>query len=1164
MSSNGTAPGIDQVYNETLKRMPDTLQMLFLKAIQISWKTKTTPEAWKQSRIFLIHKSGTKFRSTNYRPIALLSCMHKIYSSIVEKKLRTLLETHHVLSDLQNGFRKNRSTTDSILTVLQLIHHAKINDLQLILELLDFAKAFDSAEHWAILRAMHDAGIDAEIIRVVQSLLTSATSEIILGHGCTQPIHLTRGVRQGDGLSPLLFLIFINPLLEQLAQSKRGYKVNDVEVPAQAFCDDFALFSGNTDDARAQHDIVVKFCMRNNLDINACKSAVLIRKPLDTPLMLQWKGQTIPELPPDGTYKYLGVQITITGDTTKAWEDATAKYKATVLFISRRHLTTRQRIILINKVAHAQIGYVLRHITVPVQDLEDLDAFTTNTLTSTLRARVNTDAEMWYTDWKLVSLVDLYSALHAASLIDNVLTKEASVQARLNHHLSATRNTLPLLQHDIPGTYMTVVDTHASQIALQDVLPTHAKELKEHIPGPWLTALADHANDEYYLKPKTELEATFPRVPSSTWDALRIRTCRADTNAIKTGWTTPTLTPFHDIDGTMTAATHSGAKLNGAWIFYTDGSATERKLPGRNIHSPKSVIDATSAVWISNTSAFNISFRTWGEQTVNNAELQAVEYALRVTPRQQSIVIVTDSEYTKTMCERDISLHQWKHLHNSLTLQRIHSLLDERRQAGTTTEFLKVYSHIQARLAGSDEELKKRILAHHRELASKYGQELERLFVHGNEKADELTSHHHPSQRHTTLLAGGPRFQILNNRVQMSKAPFKAIKQELHNRRALKWVSKEGKRSRHYSEHYDYERTIRPIASNNIEDDSLANYMHKVLQGALNVRDVEFKIAAQMQPEHKHHEYMQTIYDNPWCMHCASEGRQKTETFEHVTKCPQHNEIRAKLKHQISERVRIAGGNPALLPTWFSCPNPNQPVRNRNRPACELLGQFSKQDGTLGYIPFYLHAALQECSVPRSNCNELTNLIAKDVQWAALTAWRARCKTHSKALRMNRVKTRIQREQRKGQKRKFDDEPTQSNTLLRYMRPRTTPTQQLTHSTQAESRPETSRTSDVSPETENPVIITLRTQRTESEGGERRGREREKRKEREEREPEEEHPLKRRPVDRINTHPLHADVQQQQHTTSRVQDADEVTTSQPTNTLSPHAHTLSPQHTHST
>ena len=548
-------------------------------------------------------------------------------------------------------------------------------------------------------------------------------------------------------------------------------------------------------------------------------------------------------------------------------------------------------------------------------------------------------------------------------------------------------------------------------------------------------AIPDRLNNQYTLASTAELTAKFPLVPAPVWDALRIRTCQPGTNKIKPGWTTPTLTPFHELDGEMTEETYAGRTHNDAWVIYTDGSVRIRSLPGRNIHSRKEEVDATSAVWISPKSTFNISFRTWGEATVNNAELQAIEYALRVTPRQQPLLIVTDSQYAKWMCEREIKSHEWKHLPNSLTLRRIHALLHARRQASAATKFVKVYSHIAQRLAGNDAQLKTRIHAHHNALREEYGRDMEQAFVLGNEGVDALTNKEHPARRHTTLLSGGTRFQILKENVQMSKAPFKAIKQELLARRIRKWTDKKGRRTRHYLEEYDYERTVRPILTNEIDDDSLANYMHKVLQGALNVRDVEYKITSRMEADHDHYTYMSTVYNSPWCAHCATEGLHKTETFDHLSRCPQHNDARLQLKQRIADCVHKAGGNAALLPTWYRCPSPTRPARHPARPACALLNEFDKLDGSLGYIPAHLYAALLECGVPTTLCQQLTDEIAKDAQHTALRIWRARCKTHSEELRMKHVKAKIAKEQRKSTKRKLE-EPTQGNTLTRYLRPR--------------------------------------------------------------------------------------------------------------------------------
>ena len=1025
ISSNGTAPGSDGVHNETLKRMPTVLHALFLKAIQISWQTKTTPAAWRHSNVFLIHKSGTRFRSTNYRPIALLSCMYKIYSSIIERKLRTLAENHGLLSNLQNGFRKGRSTTDSILILLQIMHHANVTDSQLIVELLDFCKAFDSAEHWAILETLENYGIDTEIVEVVRSLLAASVSEILVADSHTDPIHITRGVRQGDGLSPLLFLLFINPLLEQIQKSGLGYKVKDTCIPAQAFADDFGLITSTTQEARSLHELTVNFCQKNHLDINVLKSAIMIRKPPDEPFELKWKNQALPILRINETYKYLGVHMTVTGDTTQAWQEAVRKYKATVLFISRRCLTTRQRIILINKVAHAQIGYVIKHSLVPREILEELDAFTTDTLTSTLRVRTNTDADMWFVDWKLVSLRDLHDALLVSVLMDGILSNESSLAAQINCHLTEQGQQLPLLRQT--SMRWQIRDTHAGCIPIQEIIPEHAVHFLSHVAEPWLPKVTKRTMAGHELLSKVQLNASFPRVPDPVWEQLRIRTCQPNTRTLLEGWTTPTLTPFHQLDEALTPENYTGREIGQAWVIYTDGSV-------------KNQTDATSAVWISENCPLNISFRTWGEQTISNAELQAIEYTLRVTPRQKHLLIITDSAYAKTMCEREIKPNEWKHLPNGLTLRRIHKLLEQRTEASAHTKFEKIYSHIAVRLKGTNEPLIKRIQTHYNALVDKYGQSVTRDLVTGNEAVDKLADKMHPNRKHITLLTGGPRYQLLHSKVQLSKAPFKAAKQTLAEVRQRLWIGRKGRRSRHLTPGYDYKRTVRAITSDRIEDDSTANYMHKVLQGALNVRDVEYKIASNMKPENEHLGYMTAVYDSPNCAYCHTLDRTRVETFEHICRCPQHSTQRNDLWATIQQSVTDAGGDPNLLPTWFLCTTPNRPSRQTMKSACAELFAFDRFDGTLGFIPACLLNALQECNVPHELAARLTDNIAELVQQTARDMWRARCKTHSKEHQLLKQKTLATKKRLRERKRKYVEEiPGQANTLLRYLRPRLAP-----------------------------------------------------------------------------------------------------------------------------
>uniref|UniRef100_A0A5S6R5R9 Reverse transcriptase domain-containing protein n=1 Tax=Trichuris muris TaxID=70415 RepID=A0A5S6R5R9_TRIMR len=115
---------------------------------------------------------------------------------------------------------------------------------ELCMATLDVAKAFDTVSHFSIRRALARHKVSAEGIELLMNLLQNSTTYLEHSDGNSDPIPLTRGVKQGDPMSPLLFSMVLDELLDDLTQSGGGFTfANGVEVNCLAFADDLLLLS---------------------------------------------------------------------------------------------------------------------------------------------------------------------------------------------------------------------------------------------------------------------------------------------------------------------------------------------------------------------------------------------------------------------------------------------------------------------------------------------------------------------------------------------------------------------------------------------------------------------------------------------------------------------------------------------------------------------------------------------------------------------------------------------------------------------------------------------------------------------------------------------------------------------------------------------------------
>jgi hypothetical protein len=165
-----------------------------------------------------LYKKNDKADIANYRPISLLNTDYKIFTKALTIKLARIAPD--LLHKNQAGFVPGRHIYDQIWLTKRIIELAEATEQNGVIVALDQEKAYDKIEHDYLWRALKSYGIPDEFINTVNALYSDAyTLVAINGEFSERPFKVTRGVRQGDPLSCLLFDLAIEPLAESLRQS---------------------------------------------------------------------------------------------------------------------------------------------------------------------------------------------------------------------------------------------------------------------------------------------------------------------------------------------------------------------------------------------------------------------------------------------------------------------------------------------------------------------------------------------------------------------------------------------------------------------------------------------------------------------------------------------------------------------------------------------------------------------------------------------------------------------------------------------------------------------------------------------------------------------------------------------------------------------------------
>ena len=269
----GKSPGNDGLTVEFYRTFWKLLRDPLLRALREAINEGELSPSQKQSVIRLIPKKGKNLALVkNWRPISLINVDAKLLSKALNTRVEKYLDK--LTSKEQSAFVKGRLLQDNTNSIGQAIEYAEKNGRLAQLFSIDFKKAFDTLEHrylWEVLRNMN---FGENFISMLKTLYKRAVSTVMNGGVATGYFPLERAARQGDPISPTLFVLALEPLLCVLKEEVTGIRTPKGFFKLGAYADDVTVGLGDLDDLDSVIETLTRFGKYSGLKINLEKCEV--------------------------------------------------------------------------------------------------------------------------------------------------------------------------------------------------------------------------------------------------------------------------------------------------------------------------------------------------------------------------------------------------------------------------------------------------------------------------------------------------------------------------------------------------------------------------------------------------------------------------------------------------------------------------------------------------------------------------------------------------------------------------------------------------------------------------------------------------------------------------------------------------------------------------
>ena len=221
-----------------------------------------------------------------------MSTLSKVLEQLILCKYSNIFTSNH----LQFGFKPGSSTSLCTGMVKNIVSRYIHNGSSVLGCFLDASKAFDSVDHGILFKKLSDRGLPLAVVRFLLSWYSSQECCVRWGSCCSRSFSVSNGVRQGNVLSPLLFALYLDDLLSDLAESGVGCYWGNMFAGCLCYADDIVLLAPCQSALRIMLKICCDYASNNGLEFNSSKSQLICFRKSSRcthPISIHMNGQLL-------------------------------------------------------------------------------------------------------------------------------------------------------------------------------------------------------------------------------------------------------------------------------------------------------------------------------------------------------------------------------------------------------------------------------------------------------------------------------------------------------------------------------------------------------------------------------------------------------------------------------------------------------------------------------------------------------------------------------------------------------------------------------------------------------------------------------------------------------------------------------------------------------